>query len=122
MQAYSVRVYGGACIVCCLCTVVRNVYGMFNILRVLYSKIMLYSSTGVLRSPSTRVRLSSVPPYRAAGHISSFFTCTCTGTALHGTVIFCARTPVLGYLYRETFLLDCVVSICVGRCLVVYEL
>ena len=30
MQAYSVRVYGGACIVCCLCTVVRNVYGMFN--------------------------------------------------------------------------------------------
>ena len=31
MQAYGVRVYGrGACIVCCLCTVVRNVYGMFN--------------------------------------------------------------------------------------------
>ena len=30
MQAYSVRVYGSACIVCCLCTVVRNVYGMFN--------------------------------------------------------------------------------------------
>ena len=30
MQAYSVRVYGGACIVCCLGTVVRNVYGMFN--------------------------------------------------------------------------------------------
>ena len=21
---------GGACIVCCLCTIVRNVYGMFN--------------------------------------------------------------------------------------------
>ena len=37
MQAYSVRVYGGACIVCCLCTVVRNVYGMFN--RYKYSTI-----------------------------------------------------------------------------------